>query len=184
MALDLRNLYKKAVSDFFEIVKSEDSSPEFITFFDEAEKSMHLLINSAPDINVLKEIFQDAYSLAEKAALTSPSVKKKLKGIKDKHEALINRAVNKSLILSEEKRLNKSAITENLVCPDCNQFVSKGADFCPYCGIELIKCMICNSVIGGNQEFKICPKCGESAHHNCVVKNNGKCVKCGNSLSI
>ncbi|MFB0560049.1 MAG: hypothetical protein ACETWM_02270 [Candidatus Lokiarchaeia archaeon] len=184
MALDLRNLYKKAVSDFFEIMKSEDSIPEFITFFDEAEKSMYLLINSAPDINVLKEIFQDAYTLAEKAALTSPPVKKKLKTIKDKHEALINKAVNKSLILSEEKRLNKSAITENLVCPDCNQFVSKEADFCPYCGIELIKCMFCISVIGGNQEFKTCSNCGESAHFNCITKSDGKCVKCGTLLSM
>ncbi len=165
MASDLRNLYKKAVSDCFEIMKSEDSSPEFIAFFDEAEKSMCLLINSAPDISVLNEIFQDAYTLAEKAALMRPSVKKKLKVIKDDYEALINRAVNRSLILSEEKRLNKSATTENLVCPDCNQFVSKEAEFCPYCGIELIKCMVCNSVIGGNQEFKVCPNCGESAHY-------------------
>lgn len=183
MPSDLRNLYKKAVSDFFEIIKSEASSTEFTNFFQEAENSMILLINSAPDTSVLKEIFQDAYTLAEKMALTKPSAKKKLNDVKEKYEALINRAVNKSLMLSEEKRLNKSA-TENLLCPDCNQPVSKDIEFCPYCGTELTKCMICKSVIGGNQELITCTNCGEPAHLNCVTKDNGKCTKCGAQFGI
>nr|MDO8082293.1 zinc ribbon domain-containing protein [Candidatus Freyarchaeota archaeon] len=183
MASDLRDFYKKAVSDLFGVIKSEDFGPEFNTFFREAEKSMHLLINSAPDVSILSEILQDAYSLAEKVAVMKPSIGKKLKRIKDNYEELINRAVNKSLIQSEEKRLDKSATTENLLCPECNKPVSRDAEFCPYCGTEMVKCMACNSVIGRNQELIICPKCGGSAHLNCLAKDNRKCPKCGKPLN-
>lgn len=184
MVSELRKLYKKAVSNFFETVKSEASSLEFINFFQEAENSIHILINSAPDIAVLNEILQDAYALSEKATLASSSVQKKLKGIKDKYEVKINKTVNKSLILSEKKRLEKSATAENLVCPDCNELISRDAEFCPYCGTELAKCIICSSVIGGNQELIVCPNCGESAHSHCLAKSNGKCTKCGTSLNV
>ena len=183
MASDLRDLYKKAVSDFFGIMNSEDFGPDFNTFFREAEKSMHLLINSAPDISTLNEILQDAYSLAEKVAIMKPSIEKKLKRLKDNYEELISRAVNKSFIQSEEKMLDKSATTENLVCPECNKPISKDAEFCPYCGTELIKCMFCNSVIGGNQELVICPKCGGSAHLSCAARDSKKCPKCGTPLN-
>ncbi|WXG40910.1 MAG: zinc ribbon domain-containing protein [Candidatus Freyarchaeum deiterrae] len=183
MASDLRDFYKKAVSDFFGMMTSEDFSSEFNTFFQEAEKSMHLLINSAPDVSILNEILEDAYSLAERVAVMNPSIEKKLKHIKDKHEELINNAVNKTLIQSEEKRLDKKATTEDLVCPGCNKPVSRDAEFCPYCGTELVRCMVCNSVIGLNQELIICPKCGGSAHLSCISKDNEKCPKCGNPLN-
>lgn len=164
-------------------MKSKDFGPEFNTFFREAEKSMHLLINSAPDASILNEILQDAYSLTEKVALMKPSVEKKLKRVKDNYEELINRAINKSLMKSEEKRLDKSNTTENLVCPECSKPVSQDAEFCPYCGTELVKCMTCNSIIGRNQEPIICPKCEGSAHLNCLTKDNRKCPKCGTPLN-
>jgi endogenous inhibitor of DNA gyrase (YacG/DUF329 family) len=182
LASDLRDFYKKAVSGLFGIMKSEDFGPEFNTFFREAEKSMRLLINSAPDASILNEILQDAYSLAEKVAVMKPSIEKKLKHIKDTYEELINRTINKSLIQSEGKRLDKNATT-NLVCPECSKPVSRDAEFCPYCGTELLKCIVCGSVIGRNQEPIICSECGGSVHLNCLTKDYRKCPKCGKPLN-
>jgi len=183
LASDVRDLYKRAISDIFEALKSVDSSPELVNFFSEAEKSLHLLISSAPEMSVLNEILLDAYNLAEKAAsLMKPSVGKKLKRIRNNYEALIERIANKSLILSEEKRLGNVS-TQDLICPNCGESVSANADFCPHCGNEMVKCTLCNLIIGGNQELEICPNCGEPAHLDCMVKNGEKCPKCGAILN-
>ncbi|MEM3525886.1 MAG: zinc ribbon domain-containing protein [Candidatus Jordarchaeaceae archaeon] len=183
MISDLRDLYKNAVSALFEIMRSKDFGLEFNALFREAEKSMHLLISSAPDVSILNEILNDAYSLAEKVAVMSPPSEKKLKRIKDKYEELINRTLNKSLVQSEEKRLDKAFTTEKLLCPECSKPISSDAEFCPYCGIELVKCTTCKSVISGNQEIVICSKCGGAVHLKCLAKNDRKCPKCGGILS-
>ncbi|MEM2145211.1 MAG: RING finger protein, partial [Candidatus Jordarchaeaceae archaeon] len=67
-------------------------------------------------------------------------------------------------------------------CPECSKSVSRNSEFCPYCGTELINCFVCDSVIGGNQEIIICPKCGGSAHLNCLAKDDRKCPSCGKAL--
>lgn len=181
LVLDLRTFYKKAVSDLFGVIKTEDFSGDFIELFEETEKSIHVLISSSPNISVLNEILQDAYALAEKVAMIKPSALKRLMRLRDNYQDLISRAINKSLILSEELRLDGNVA--NLTCPECSKLLLKDLDFCPYCGIELLKCTVCGAVIGGNRGVVVCPKCGEYTHSKCMSEINNKCSKCGSNLT-
>ncbi len=182
--MDLRTCYKRAVSDLFKVIKAEDLSREFLDFFEETEKGIHILISSAPDTNVLDEILQDAYTLAEKVAMVKPSSLKTLRRLKDEHQLQISSFMNKSLILSEELKLDGKIANEDLTCPGCSKLLFKDSDFCPYCGTELPKCAVCGEVIGENHRIVVCPKCGESTHSKCIFKINKKCSRCGSNLTV
>ena len=71
-------------------------------------------------------------------------------------------------------------------CPKCGTPLSRDANFCLYCGLDLKKCMVCNLIIGRGEEVVKCPNCSELAHRAHLLeylKIKAQCPLCGKPLN-
>ena len=70
-------------------------------------------------------------------------------------------------------------------CPSCGEALYKIGSFCPYCGFKLEKCIVCNLIIGKDDEITKCPYCSGIAHRDHIleyIKVKGQCPICGKEL--
>jgi predicted RNA-binding Zn-ribbon protein involved in translation (DUF1610 family) len=70
-------------------------------------------------------------------------------------------------------------------CPACGKALHWELDSCPFCGSKLEKCIVCNLIIGENDEITKCPYCSGLAHRDHMleyIKVKGQCPSCGKEL--
>ena len=70
-------------------------------------------------------------------------------------------------------------------CFNCGMPISRSASFCPHCGSDLKKCIVCNLVIGKGENIAKCPNCGGFAHKTHLleyIKIKVRCPLCGKVL--
>lgn len=71
-------------------------------------------------------------------------------------------------------------------CPGCGKTLYEEANFCPYCGFKMDRCIVCNRFLGKGKITK-CPYCSGLAHRDHLleyVKVKGQCPACGKELKI
>ncbi|WP_287587597.1 zinc ribbon domain-containing protein [Candidatus Borrarchaeum sp.] len=76
--------------------------------------------------------------------------------------------------------------TEEVACSSCGAPYSSDAPFCPSCGSEREKCMVCLLPMAPGSEIAKCPHCSGVAHKDHLqewVKIKGFCPKCKNKLT-
>lgn len=73
------------------------------------------------------------------------------------HKAIEN-YLNKSKPTSETPTQSKTKITEECVCPYCNQPVEPKAPFCRPCNKQISYCVSCQKPIA--KDTAVCPHCG------------------------
>ncbi len=73
-------------------------------------------------------------------------------------------------------------VRQKFACPNCNAFVSPGADVCPKCKkpfeSESFECPECNGVVSIYSE--VCPLCGATFEE----KEYGLCPSCGAKIEV
>ncbi|MFB0562900.1 MAG: zinc-ribbon domain-containing protein [Candidatus Lokiarchaeia archaeon] len=70
-------------------------------------------------------------------------------------------------------------------CPGCGEALYEEANFCPYCGFKLENCIVCNRIIGKEDEITKCLHCSGLAHRDHLleyIKVKGRCPNCGKGL--
>ncbi|MBS7249269.1 MAG: zinc ribbon domain-containing protein [Candidatus Freyarchaeota archaeon] len=91
------------------------------------------------------------------------------------------------ILISAPKKPVKIPVVEEektMDCPGCGETLPKDANFCPHCGFQLEKCMVCNLPLGGDKIIR-CPYCSGLAHRDHLleyIKVKGKCPICGKKL--
>ncbi len=90
-------------------------------------------------------------------------------------DILIDGTKKSTLTVKESKKIT-------ILCPTCGSSISRDINFCPNCGLELEKCIICNLVIGKDQQISKCPGCGGLAHRTHFLEYlriKNQCPICG-----
>ncbi|MEX2722496.1 MAG: zinc ribbon domain-containing protein [Candidatus Freyarchaeota archaeon] len=107
-----------------------------------------------------------------------------------KMEREVRRAIENTrahILASASKKPVKIPVTvqERLIdCPGCGEALREDANFCPYCGFKLEKCIVCNFRLSKGKILK-CPYCSGQAHRDHLleyVKVKGQCPSCGKEL--
>nr|MDO8082982.1 hypothetical protein [Candidatus Freyarchaeota archaeon] len=108
-----------------------------------------------------------------------------------KLERKIRTAIENAKIMMLEEASTKPTSTihadekEILECPGCSGTLNWNMNFCPFCGLKLVKCIVCNHIIDKDQEIAICSHCAGSAHRDHLLeylKVKGRCPSCGKEL--
>lgn len=78
-------------------------------------------------------------------------------------------------------------LTEQILCPFCNEFYPSDSDICTNCGRQAIRCAICGQKLQHETEMKACPFCKTYFHENHLltwIQSNKNCPSCLRTLLI